>query len=172
MKPGLKSYLYIASCMAGLLLGERCCAAERTDDETAIHAVVAAFGHAMNAKDAAAFGRVFHVDADFTNWRGMSAQGRKAIEEFHRLLFEGDGAKDFASFRNAVLQVVGTHVRFIRPDVASVEVRWTQTGAVRNGIKMGLRKGLTNWIATKEGGKWGIAVMHNAALPDDAPAGP
>ena len=172
MKTRLTSrYLYFAGCIAGLFT-EQCRAANPATDEAQIQAVVAAFHHAMNAKDAAAFSRVFHVDADFTNWRGMSVQGRRAIEDFHRLLFEGDGAKDFASFRNAVLQIVETRVRFIRPDVASVDVRWTQTGAIRNGTDMGLRQGLATWIATKDDGNWGIAVMRNTALPVETAAAP
>ena len=61
--------------------------------------------------------------------------------------------------------MLDTRIRFLRPDVASVDATWTQTGAVQNGRDMGLRKGLLMLIATKQGDDWGIAVMHNMDLP-------
>ena len=104
--------------------------------------------------------------------REMTAHGRKAIEAFHRPLFEGDGTKGIPSFKNAVLKIVDSRIRFVRPDVASVDVTWTQTGSVLDGKDRGLRKGLMTWIATKERGIWGIAVMHNMDLPVEQPKAP
>ena len=59
------------------------------NDEKPIRALVAAMGEAFAKLDAHAFSMVFHEDADFTNVWGMTAHGRKAIEEFHRPLLEG-----------------------------------------------------------------------------------
>jgi uncharacterized protein (TIGR02246 family) len=160
----LSRSLCLAIGFVGLVL-----ASSATEDENAVRAVVASFDQAVNAKDAIAFARVFHADADFTNVVGISAHGRKAIEEFHRPLFEGDGTTGISSFKNAVLTIVNTQVRFIRPDVASVDIRWTQTGAVLNGKPAGLRKGLLSLLVTKAKGEWGIAVMHNMNLPADPP---
>ncbi len=137
----------------------------QANDEKPVRALIAAFGEAFAKLDAHAFSMVFHEDADFTNVWGMTAHGRKAIEEFHRPLLEGDGAGDIPSFKHAELKVLETHIRFLRPDVASVDVLWSQTGAVRNGQDMGLRKGLLMLIATNDQGNWGIAVMHNMDLP-------
>jgi uncharacterized protein (TIGR02246 family) len=134
-------------------------------DEKSIRALVAAIGEAFAKLDAHAFSMVFHEDADFTNVWGMTAHGRKAIEEFHRPLLEGDGAGPIPSFKHAQLKVLDTQIRFLRPNVASVDATWTQTGAVQNGRDMGLRKGLLMLIATKQGDDWGIAVMHNMDLP-------
>lgn len=177
VKPSMKtklfaSYLLVASCLASVLFAEPIHAADAAKDEAAIKEVAAAFRDAMNAKDAVAFATVFHPDADFTNWKGTGAQGRKAIEDFHRGLFEGDGTQGMASFKHARFQTDDMRVRFIRPDVASVDVRWSQTGAVLDGKDLGLRKGIANWIATKERGRWAIAVMHNTALPVEPPKAP
>ncbi len=90
-------------------------------------------GEAFAKLDAHAFSMVFHEDADFTNVWGMTAHGRKAIEEFHRPLLEGDGSGPVPSFKHAELKVLDTRIRFLRPDVASVDATWTQTGAVQNG---------------------------------------
>ena len=134
-------------------------------DEQSVRALVAAMGEAFEKLNARAFSMVFHEDADFTNVWGMSAQGRKGIEEFHRPLLEGDGAGPIPSFKHAKLTVLDTRIRFLRPDVAMVDATWSQIGAVQNGHDMGLRKGLLMLIATKERDGWGIAVMHNMDLP-------
>ena len=138
---------------------------EQNADEKAVRALVAALGDAFAKLDAHAFSMVFHEDADFTNVWGMTAHGRKAIEEFHRPLLEGDGAEPIPSFKHAELKVLDTKVRFLRPDVACVDATWTQTGAGQNGRDMGARKGLLMLIATKDRDGWGIAVMHNMDLP-------
>lgn len=155
--------------LAVLLFSAHSHATENILDEQPIKAVVNAFTQAMNAKDAAAFAKVFHEDADFTNVKGMSSHGRKAIEDFHRRLFEGDGTQGFPSFKNAVFKVVETRIRFVRPDVANVDVTWTQTGSVLDGRDRGLRRGLMSWLVTKESSGWGVLVMHNMDLPMEAP---
>ena len=137
----------------------------QSDHEKPVRALIAAMGEAFAKLDAHAFSMVFHEDADFTNVWGMTAHGRKAIEEFHRPLLEGDGAGPTPSFKHAELKMLETRIRFLRPDVAAVDATWTQTGAVQNGRDMGLRKGLLMLIATKQGDDWGIAVMHNMDLP-------
>ena len=137
----------------------------QANDEKPIRALVAAMGDAFAKLDAHAFSMVFHEDADFTNVWGMTAHGRKAIEEFHRPLLEGDGAGPIPSFKHAETKVLDTRIRFLRPDVASVDATWTQTGAVQNGQDMGVRKGLLMLIAIRERDGWGIAVMHNMDLP-------
>jgi uncharacterized protein (TIGR02246 family) len=92
----------------------------QANDEKPIHALIAALGEAFAKLDAHAFSLVFHEDADFTNvWR-ITAHGRKAIEEFHRPLLEGDGAGPIPSFKHAQTKVLDTRIRFLRPDVASV----------------------------------------------------
>ena len=135
-------------------------------DEAAIRELAAAFEKTHNKHDAKAFAALFAPDGDFTNVRGMTAKGPKAIEEFHRPLFEGDTSKGNPSFKDAVLKVDEVRVRFLRPDVASVDVLWTQTGSkAPDGKDRGTRKGLASWVAAKEGGRWQVAVMHNMDLP-------
>jgi len=137
----------------------------QSGDEESVRKLIAAQGEAFAKLDAHAFSIVFHEDADFTNVWGMTAHGRKAIEEFHRPLLEGDGAGPIPSFKHAEFKVLDTKIRFLRSDVASVDVTWNQTGAVRNGQDMGPRKGLLMLVVTKEKDGWGIAVMHNMDLP-------
>jgi len=140
-------------------------AAELPEAEKPVQALIAALSEAFAKLDAHAFSMVFHEDADFTNVWGMTAHGRKAIEEFHRPLLEGDGSGPIPSFKHAETKVLDARIRFLRPDVAVMDATWSQTGAVQNGQDMGSRKGLLMLVATKEQDGWGIAVMHNMDLP-------
>ena len=139
---------------------------DKAKDEAAIRELAAGFEKTHNRHDAKAFAALFAPDGDFTNVRGMTAKGRKEIEEFHRPLFEGDTSKGNPSFKDAVLKIDEVKVRFLRPDVASVDILWTQTGSkTADGKDRGTRKGLASWVVTKEGGAWQVAVMHNMDLP-------
>ncbi len=129
----------------------------------AIHALVERFNEAVNAKDVKAFGSVFAEDGEFTNPVGMSVQGRTAIEQFHAALFSETNRPSFAHAR---LTILGTNVRLIRSDVATVDVKWEQTGAISpEGKPWGTRRGILNWVVTSDKGKWLIAVWHNLELP-------
>jgi uncharacterized protein (TIGR02246 family) len=150
----------IVACWTVLAFTHAVDATELPEDEKPVRALLEALSDAFAKLDAHAFSMVFHDDADFTNVWGMTAHGRKAIEEFHRPLLEGDGSGLVPSFKHAETKVLDTRVRFLRPDAT-----WTQTGAVQNGHDMGVRKGLLMLVATKEQGGWGIAVMHNMDLP-------
>jgi uncharacterized protein (TIGR02246 family) len=143
---------------------------DKTKDEAAIRELASAFEKTHNKHDAKAFAALFAPDGDFTNVRGMTARGREKIEAFHRPLFEGDTSKGNPSFKDAVLKVDEVRVRFIRPDVASVDILWTQTGSkAPDGKDRGTRKGLASWVVSKEGGTWQVAVMHNMDLLPVAP---
>ncbi|MGH9774049.1 MAG: SgcJ/EcaC family oxidoreductase [Candidatus Acidiferrales bacterium] len=142
-----------------LVLGGRAApsAQDASADRTAIQGVIASFVDAWNKHDAHAFSMVFATDADFTNVIGMSASGREAIEKIHAPLFQ-------AGFKDSHQTADDIKIRFLKPDVAAVDVRWEMTGAVRDGKPIPLRKGLLNFSMVKENGAWLIKVMHNMDL--------
>jgi len=127
-------------------------------DEQAIRAVMDGFMDAWNRHDAKAWTALFSEDADFTNVRGIGASGRSGIEQFH--------ARVFATiFKNSVQKYTDIKTRFIRPDVAAVDVRWEMTGSTdQAGNPVPLRQGLLNFVMVKSHGNWQIAVMHNLDL--------
>lgn len=127
-------------------------------DEEAIRKVLAGFVAAWNEHDAKAFSMVFAEDADFTNVRGVSAHGRAEVEKFH--------APRFATkLKDTHQTITEVKIRFMKPDVAAVDARWEMTGAkTADGANIPLRKGLLNFVMTKAGAKWFIAVMHNMEL--------
>lgn len=135
--------------------------AQTPTDEAAVRGVITAFNKAFNAHDAKAFAAVFANDADFTNWRGTSAHGRAKIEAFHVPVLT-------VMYKNGVQKIVDSTVRFIKPDVAVVDVRSEVTGGVTpDGKSDSLRRFLLNWTVTKEtSGQWLIKVMHNARMPE------
>ena len=128
-------------------------------EQQAIVAVVDRFMDGWNRHDAKAFAGVFAEDADFSNIRGREgASGRSKIEEFHTPMFA-------TIFKNSHQSYTATKTRFIRPDVAAVDVRWEMTGAtdVQGNPRLD-RRGLLNFVMAKNDGKWQILVMHNLDL--------
>ena len=132
-------------------------------ESTAIHELVDRFDRAVNTKDVKAFGSIFAEDGEFTNPVGMSVKGRTAIEQFHAALFSPSNKPSFA---HAHLRVLDTGIRFIRPDVATVDVKWEQTGAIApDGKPWGTRRGILSWVVARNNGQWSIVVWHNLELP-------
>ena len=132
------------------------------EDQDAIREVVDRFMDAWNQHDAHAFAAVFSENADFTNWRGMGASGRSRIEEAHAPMFA-------TVFKNSHQKYSDIKTRFIRDDVAAVDVRWAMTGLIdARGKSRPDRDGLLSFVMTKDQGRWQIVVMHNldlSALP-------
>jgi uncharacterized protein (TIGR02246 family) len=131
-------------------------------DEHAIRTVMDRFMDAWNHHDAKAFAALFSEDADFTNGRGADASGRAKIEAFHAPMFA-------TIFSKSHQEYTGIKTRFIRGDVAAVDVRWKMTGAMdAQGNPRPDREGLLNFVMAKNAGQWEIVVMHNldiSALP-------
>jgi len=144
-----------------LSLGLSGLAQAQTADETAVKSLVDSFGAAFNAHDTKAFAATFAPDADFTNWVGQSAHGRAEIEAFHVPIFT-------LVYKNGVQKITDVQIRFIRPDVGTVDVRADVTGGKTfDGQDLPLVKFLVSWTVTKEpDGHWLIKVMHNTRLPD------
>jgi uncharacterized protein (TIGR02246 family) len=127
-------------------------------DQKAIEGVMRRFVDAWNRHDAKAFAEVFAEDADCTNWRGTGASGRLNIEAFHAPVFA-------TIFRNSHQNHTAIKPRFIRADVAAVDVRWEMTGVSdAEGNPQPLRQDLLSFVMAKNAGEWQIVVMHNLDL--------
>jgi len=131
-------------------------------DEYAIRAVMDRFMDAWNHHDAEAFAAVFSQDADFTNIRGMGATGRAKIEAFHAPVFATIFSKSHQEYTDI-------KTRFLRPDVAAVDVRWKMTGAMDPQGNLRDRDGLLNFVMEKNAGRWEIVVLHNLDLSAPPP---
>jgi len=132
-------------------------------DEHAIRAVMDRFMDAWNHHDAKAFAAVFAEDADFTNVRGIGASGRQKIEDFHAPVFA-------TIFNKSHQEYTDVKTRFIRPDIAAVDVHWKMTGVIdAQGSPRPDREGLLNFVMAKNAGRWEILVMHNLDLSAQPP---
>jgi len=132
--------------------------AQTPKDEQSVRHLAADFVDAWNQHDAHAFAENFTEDADFTNVRGDSAHGRKAVEDFHAPMFA-------TRFKNSHQTTDDIKIRFLNADIASVDIRWEMTGATdADGTPLPIRKGLLNWVVTRHGDRWLISVMHNQDL--------
>jgi len=132
-------------------------------DQSAIESVIAQFGDAWNRHDAHSFAALFAEDADFTNWRGTHARGRKAVEEFHAPLFSS------AMFRDSRQTCRLRNIRFLKPDVAIADIDWEMTGVITvEGADRSPRRGLVDWAMVKTNGRWRISVMHNTDFTSQA----
>ena len=125
----------------------------------ALERLVAGLRAAWNQHDAQAFAANFVDDVDFTNVFGIHMHGRAAIERSHAAIFK-------AMFRDSLWTNMSTAIRLLRPDIASVDVRWHMTGARdAQGMEWPERHGLISAIATKTSDDWSFVVFHNQDLP-------
>jgi uncharacterized protein (TIGR02246 family) len=141
-------------------------ASEEADqkDRAAIGQTMKAFVDAWNKHDAHAFAMMFTEDADFTNVAGTHAHGRANVEAFHAPMFAGifNESRQTSTIRS---------VRFLKPDLAAVDVDWEMTGAKSpDGTPRPYRRGLLNFVMARQSdGAWLIQIMHNTDLTDFPP---
>jgi uncharacterized protein (TIGR02246 family) len=136
-------------------------------DSAAITAAVQNYMDEWNKHDVHAVAMTYTEDCDFVNNFGALTHGRAGMEA------------TFGPFMTGVYSE--THqtgqvrsVRFLKPDVAAVDVDWQMTGAKnQDGSVRPTRKGLHSLIMTKESdGTWLIAVMHVHEFTNTPPMAP
>ena len=92
----------------------------------------------------------------------MGATERSKIEESHAPMF----ATIFSDSHQAYTDI---KVRFIRADVAARDMCWKISGAFdAHGIPRSDRRGLLNFVMSKDASQWQIIVIRNlnwTALP-------
>jgi uncharacterized protein (TIGR02246 family) len=132
-------------------------------DDSGVQRVVAEFADAWNRHDPAAFAAVFAEDADFTNVAGKSLHGRDRIQAFHSKMFS-------TRFKDSHMTAEQVAVRWVKPDVAAVDVHWSMTGARDDsGAERPPRAGVLIWVVAQTGDRLSILVMHNQELNHPAP---
>lgn len=135
-------------------------------DEAPIRAIIAEQVRAWNAGDARAFSASFAEDGSFTNIRGTVFYGHRAFEDRHAEIFRG-------FFKGSKLAMSASRIRFIRPDVAIVDVA-TELSGLQGRTPPGVKARADGRIRTrlqevfvKDQGRWQIASYHNVDVKDD-----
>jgi uncharacterized protein (TIGR02246 family) len=85
------------------------------DDDSMIRQIVADQVNAWNVGDAKAFSAHFAEDGSFTNIRGTVFYGHRAFEERHVEIFS-------TFFKGSKLAMSVDKIRYVRPDVAIVDI--------------------------------------------------
>lgn len=126
-------------------------AANHDADTASIKQFVAGFADTWNNHDAHGVAMHYVEDGDFASVKGEPSHGRKELEDHYTTIFT-------TFLKNAHTTDTVRSMRFLAPDLVSVDIDWLVTDpAAPGGV---LRKGLLTWILSKRGGEWKIVVYH------------
>jgi uncharacterized protein (TIGR02246 family) len=157
----MKSFSWKAALAVSLFLtlsavGSRAqMASNRDADAAAIKQFVANFADTWNSHDAHGVAMHYVEDGDFASVKGEPSHGRKELEDHYTTIFS-------TFLKNAHTTDTVRSIRFLGPDLASVDIDWLVTDpAAPGGV---LRKGLLNWVVTRRNGQWMIVVYHEQAF--------
>jgi uncharacterized protein (TIGR02246 family) len=124
-------------------------------NETLVQNLVTRFVNTWNQHDAAAFASLLTEDGEWTDVIGQTAVGRKEVERMHVNPFT-------TVLREAMLTVKSARTKWIRHDIASIDLVWESTGHMTPEKQpiLGTRRGLLHLVAKKED-ELKIVVGHN-----------
>jgi uncharacterized protein (TIGR02246 family) len=132
-------------------------------DSAAIKQSVTAFTDAWNRHDPHAVTKRYVEDGDFSSTQGIPSHGAKELQEHYVSIFG-----TFLKYAHRTDTV--RSIRFLTPSIAQLDIDWQMTGAkTPDGADAPPRKGLLNWVMTKQNGQWMITVYHES-LFTPAPA--
>jgi uncharacterized protein (TIGR02246 family) len=137
--------------------------ANDASEDAAVKQVVAGFSNGWNGHDASSMCASLADDVRWVSWRGEVYSSRKEVEDVHAKLFVN-------LYKNTHRTDDVKSIRFVSPDVASVDDYWTMTGAkTRDGADWPYRAGYANFLMEKRGGKWIVVSAHTADFNAKAP---
>ncbi|MDX2267660.1 MAG: SgcJ/EcaC family oxidoreductase [Bryobacter sp.] len=157
----LMKYLLIYFFMATSVLN----AIGQNGDEQAIKAMGTAWQDAWNRHDVDALTDLLAEDVDFVTVLGPKGwlKGKAIFKEAHTAMHK-------SLFTESVWATKATHVKFIRPDLATARVEWETTGDKVRQIKHGTpRFGIFTWVLEKQNGKWLIIASQNTEIMPPLP---
>jgi uncharacterized protein (TIGR02246 family) len=129
---------------------------QNAPDPHAVLSVLARLADAWNAGDADAYGSLFTPDCTYVTFDGQLLDGRTAITDVHRWLF--DGPLKGSTMGDPSTGSATPSVRFLRPDVAHV----VTTGAVARGEVTPDRDSVPSFVLVRgDDGDWSVAAFHN-----------
>jgi uncharacterized protein (TIGR02246 family) len=130
-------------------------ASNRDADTAAIKQFVANFADTWNSHDAHGVAMHYVEDGDFSSIKAEPSHGRKELEDHYNTIFT-------TFLKNAHTTDTVRSIRFLAPDLASVDIDWLVTDpAAPGGV---LRKGLLTWILSKRNGQWMIVIYHEQSF--------
>ena len=124
-------------------------------DTAAIKQFVANFADTWNSHDAHGVAMHYVEDGDFSSIKAEPSHGRKELEDHYNTIFT-------TFLKNAHTTDTVRSIRFLAPELASVDIDWLVTEpSAPGGV---LRKGLLTWILSKRNGQWMIVIYHEQSF--------
>jgi uncharacterized protein (TIGR02246 family) len=158
----MRTIAYSFLVLLSLLTGKVYLLAQSQPDPSSTHGTVASDTTAIEAIVHGNPSDHFAEDGSFTNIFGTVRFGREEFKQRHieiaQTIFKG------TSVKNSIAKL-----RFVRPDVAIVDISGEMTGfaKVPRGLPVG-RDGILRFklleVLTKEKGEWWITEYHNVAV--------
>ena len=121
-------------------------------DKAAIRQIIRDIEVAWTHQDGYAYARLFVEDAELCEISGFKCQGREAIADRHQASFK---TRDI----NSRLEISIERVRFIRPDVAHVEIMSNYNNVTYPFVKI-----LILLVLTKQKSDWRIEIFNYAGI--------
>ncbi len=155
--------VYLPAAGVGLLIGLTIAGVHPqavqtgADDEQEIRRLIASHAAASHQGDLHGLVSVYHADADVRYSDGTVLRGRAELEKSYRQALSSDPNGLAHSHPAETI-----HIRFLRPDVAFVDVESVSGGgADQAGASEPVSRTPLFVVFTKEQGKWGVAVQRS-----------
>lgn len=141
--------------------------ATRDKDRAAIEKAVQNYMDAWNTHDVQAVAMTYTEDTDVFNNFGSLTHGRPQVVSTFGPMLAG-------VYNNSHQTGTVKNIRFLKPDVAAVDVAWEMTGAKNpDGSVRPTRKGVHSLIMLQQSdGTWLIAMMHIHEFTSTPPLAP
>jgi uncharacterized protein (TIGR02246 family) len=134
------------------------------DDDAAIKRVVTQYEEYWNRHEFAKTAELRTEDSENVNVVGQRSTRADAAK--------GGPSYYQQAFGNSTIHDTVISIKYLKPDVAGVDVAWEMTGAkCPDGSDASYRVGLKSLVMTKVRGKWLMAIFHNMDLPTPADRG-
>jgi uncharacterized protein (TIGR02246 family) len=131
-------------------------ASDRPADDAAINKVVAGFRDGWNNHDAQAMCSDLADDVQWVAWSGGAVNNKQGVVNMHLRAFSGE-LKD--TRRTDTVK----SIRYLGPDLASVDDYWTMTGAKKSdGSDWPYRAGYVTFLMSRRNGRWLVSISHSA----------
>lgn len=145
-----------------LILSAEVCSAQRGKDEAQIQALQKRQAAAWNQHDATAYANLFTEDGEVINVVGWWWKDRRAIETKLKAAFA-------FVFKDSILTITDTKVRFVTPNIAIAHVPWTMTGAKTPPNVPEPKQGIEIQVLKKQKGQWLIYSFQNTSSIPETP---
>ena len=155
---------YLPTAVVGLVIGLSLVgvhAAPRSsaaDDEQEIRRLIASHAAASQRGDVGGLVGVYHADADVRYSDGTVLRGKEEIEKSYREVLASEPKALAHSHPTETI-----HIRFLRPDVAFVDVESVSGGGGQAGMAEKPSRTPLFVVFTKDNGKWGVAAQRSGA---------